>query len=257
MSKTLYASFVDAALAVKASGALLDEGVRKEDISVISKETGNSTDPNHPAQMYTQNRGIFEKNTNDRVMIENTANTSNNLNPSVVRDENMAGISSDPNHPTEVYSQSGQLFERNADEREKTENTAKHGLSTTTSGDAAVGAAKGAGIGLGVGIIAALAAIFIPGVGLVIGGGALATAVAAAVGTTVAGAVVGGVDGYLIDQGVPQEAAIDYNHAYENGGAVLAVHVPSNSVDEFTVQSILAKYNASNVSTYPDLAVTR
>ncbi len=206
MSKTLYASFIDAELAVKASGALLDEGVRKEDISVISKEKGESTDPNHPAQMYTTD---------------------------------------------------GQLFERNADEREKTENAAKHGLSTTTSGDAAVGAAKGAGIGLGVGVLAALAAIFIPGVGLVLGGGALATAVAAAVGTTVAGAVVGGVDGYLVDQGVPQEAAIDYNHAYENGGAILAVHVPSNGIDEFAVQSILAKYNASNVSTYPDMAVTR
>src|SRR5205085_9990716 len=84
--------------------------------------------------------------------------------------------------------------------------SAKTGLSTTTPADAGVGAAKGAGIGLGVGVLAALASIFVPGFGLVAGGGALATAIAGAVGTTAAGAIAGGVHGYLKDQGVPEGA---------------------------------------------------
>jgi len=135
-------------------------------------------------------------------------------------------------------------------EGDKTEKAAKQGFSTTTPADAAVGAEKGAGIGLGIGIAAALAAMLIPGFGLVIGGGALATALAGAAGATAAGAVAGGVHGYLKDQGVPQEAAMNYNHAYESGGAVLGVDIPAGNVDEATIISILEKYQAGNVKAY-------
>lgn len=131
-----------------------------------------------------------------------------------------------------------------------TEQAAKQGLSTTTAGDAAAGAAKGAGIGLGVGALAALASLAIPGFGLVVGGGALATALAGAAGATAAGAVAGGVHGYLKDQGVPDQIASDYDSAIQNGGALLSVHVPSNDLDEATCREILAKYGASNVNTY-------
>ena len=41
MSETLYATFNDASLAEKAVGALLDQGAREEDISVISKDSGS------------------------------------------------------------------------------------------------------------------------------------------------------------------------------------------------------------------------
>ena len=108
---------------------------------------------------------------------------------------------------------------------------AKTGLSTTTPRDARVGATKGAGIGLGVGVLAGLASLFIPGIGLVLGGGALAAAIGAAVGTTVAGAVAGGVYGYLKDQGVPEAAATAFTQTLEQGGAILTVHVPSGNVD--------------------------
>jgi hypothetical protein len=188
MGQTLYAAFADASLAEKAAGALLDHGVRNEDISLVSAQRQD-----HPGT-------------------------------------------------TTVDHRTGQ--------GDKTEIAAKQGLSTTTPGDAAAGAAKGAGIGLGVGVAAALAAILIPGVGLVVGGGALATALAGAAGATAAGAVAGGVHGYLKDQGVPDEVAVNYKHAYETGGAILAVHVPSNNVDQATVEDLLAKYHASNVNTY-------
>ena len=133
---------------------------------------------------------------------------------------------------------------------DSTEHAAKQGISTTTAGDATAGAAKGAGIGLGVGVAAALASILIPGFGLVAGGGALATAIAGAVGATAAGAVAGGVHGYLKDQGVPDEVAVDYDRAVKNGGAVMAVAVPTDKLGELEVREILAKYQASNISTF-------
>ena len=75
-----------------------------------------------------------------------------------------------------------------------TDAAAKHGISTTTPEDAGEGAVKGTGIGLGVGILASLAALTVPGVGLVLGGGALAAALGATALTAGAGAIAGGVD---------------------------------------------------------------
>ena len=119
---------------------------------------------------------------------------------------------------------------------------AETGITTTTQDDAAVGATKGAFFGFGIGSIAALAAIMIPGIGLVVGGGALATALIGAAGATVAGAAAGGVVGYLKDQGVPEAESQRFSNVYEQGGAILNINAPSNGVDGATMESILAKY---------------
>jgi hypothetical protein len=177
MGQTIYASFAAAENAEKAAGALLDHGVRAEDISIVAP---------------------------------------------------------------------GADLERGTD----TDAAAKKGISTTTPADAGSGAGKGAGVGLGVGILAGLASLFVPGVGLVVGGGALATAIGGAVGATAAGAVAGGVTGYLKDQGVPEAVATDYEAALKQGGALLSVSVPSGDVGAVTVQDVLTKYNAQNVQDY-------
>ncbi|HEX5323430.1 MAG TPA: hypothetical protein VFW40_06560 [Capsulimonadaceae bacterium] len=135
-------------------------------------------------------------------------------------------------------------------ENRGTESAAKHGISTTTAGDAESGALKGAGWGLGLGIIGIIASLAVPGVGWVAGGGALATAIGGAIGTTVGGAIAGGVTGYLKDQGVPDQVAMNYSKDIENGGALLAVTVPSNNVDAGTAEQILGKYGAANISSY-------
>jgi len=179
--QTLYASFADTALAEKAAGALLDNGARAEDISLISKDTRDTW------------RGE--------------------------KDEH------------------GDL-------------AAKTGISTTTPADAAAGAAKGAGIGLGVGVLAALGALFIPGVGLVAGSGALATAIAGAAGATAAGAVAGGVHGYLKDQGMPEEAMSRFAEDYRAGGTILAVNLPSGTVDERRGEEMLRKYDGRYICAF-------
>ena len=131
-----------------------------------------------------------------------------------------------------------------------TATAAKRGISTTTPEDAGEGAVKGTGIGLGVGILASLAALTIPGIGLVLGGGALAAALGATALTAGAGAIAGGATGFLKDQGVPHEAADRYHGMVAGGGAVLSVNIPSGDVDQATAEAILSKYGAADVNAY-------
>ena len=130
------------------------------------------------------------------------------------------------------------------------EGQAKSGITTTTPEDAGEGAIKGTAVGLGVGLLAGLAALIVPGVGLVLGAGALATALGGAALAAGAGAVSGGVVGYLKDQGVPETEAMTYHTNVANGGALLAVNLPSNSVDVSAAQVVLNKYGAQDVSAY-------
>lgn len=119
---------------------------------------------------------------------------------------------------------------------------ASDGITVTTAGDAAAGALKGTGIGLGIGALAALATIAIPGVGIVLGGGVLASALGATVATGVAGAMAGAVLGYLKDQGVDETTAFAVENDYELGGALVSVSTPSGNVTADEIEHILAKY---------------
>jgi hypothetical protein len=181
MQETLYASFADYRNAEKASGALLDRGLRQEDLSVIATTAA---------------------------------------------------------------------YDKRIHDPERVEQHAKAGITTTTGHDAAKGAAKGAGIGAAVGAAAVVASLFIPGLGLVTGAGALATALGALVGTTAAGAAVGALAGYLKDQGVPHDVATKYEDAVKRGGAIIAAALPSGNVDRRTAEEILLKYDAADLNSY-------
>ena len=126
--------------------------------------------------------------------------------------------------------------------------------SSSISGDTNGGAVKGARIGLGVGIAAAITSLIIPGLGLVMGGGALATALAGTAGAAAAGAIAGGVTGYFRDQGVSHVAASDYQEAYENGSVVLCVHIPSGNLGEGAIRDILSAYKAASMHAFVDSA---
>jgi hypothetical protein len=135
---------------------------------------------------------------------------------------------------------------------EEIDRAAKSGISTTTAGDAGIGAIKGAEWGAGIGVLAAVASLAIPGVGLVVGGGALAYAVGAALATAGAGAIAGGVTGFLKDQGVEDHIAASYSDEVRNGGALVAVEYPSGPVGEYQIREILEKYGAAiHVRTEP------
>lgn len=181
MRINIYASFNDTTMARDAVGALIDHGVKTEDITLVLP------------------------------------------------------VHEDRNLETET------------ERAEETMETAEKGITTTTQDDAAVGATKGAFFGFGVGALAALAAILVPGVGLIVGGGALATALIGAAGATVAGTVAGGVVGYLKDQGVPEDEVQRFSNVYEQGGAILNISAPSNGVDASTIETILRKYGETAV----------
>ncbi len=131
---------------------------------------------------------------------------------------------------------------------QKAESKAEHGVTTTTARDAVEGAKKGAGAGAVLGVLGGLASLFIPGYGIVIGSGALATAVGSALGATAAGAAAGGATGYLKDMGVEAKVAEEFDTTIKNDGAVVAVNISGKGLTEAKAREIMQKYGAVRFS---------
>lgn len=151
-------------------------------------------------------------------------------------------------------------MERDADEKstsEEIEDRSESGITITTGADAAAGAKKGAGVGLGVGVLAGIAALAVPGVGIVLGGTAVALAAAGAVGATAAGALAGGALGYLKDQGVDEETATVLHGRYQEGSIIVSVNTPSSDVSEGDISAVLNKYLAEDSEVAEERGVVR
>src|SRR5688500_11923729 len=262
MYETIFAAFKDAGDAERAAGALLDHGLGADNISLLAPETYSGTRERAVTAVYTEPLTAESSLESDPLLANDypasnvatgTGVAATGLTAPVVDAVDIAGEPAeyvegsvhpnrlgDTTYPAErsfssnpvsdiggtSFSQSDDTADRLEAIREteaKDDIDAKSGISTTTGADGAAGAVKGAGLGLGVGIAAALAALAIPGFGLVLGGGALATAAAGAAGATAAGALAGGVEGFLKDQGVPDDVLTHYNDTFMQGGAILAV----------------------------------
>lgn len=130
---------------------------------------------------------------------------------------------------------------------------ATEGISLTTADDAATGTLKGSALGLAAGFLGGLASLFIPGYGLVLGGGALATASAAALGTGAGGAVTGCVYGYLRDQGLEEETISTYETQMRAGGALISVDLDATTVPREEVEKTVAKYQPLDARLTPNV----
>jgi hypothetical protein len=287
MSNTIYASFNDAVLAEKAAGALLDHGVLSQHISLVRNHQGPeriydgvvevpAVDPGSGITVGgpgvvspTGSAGIPNWRSMSGIDEPESsgfgAAPSPGYNQGTSVDEEINREEGEPNmgrlaaaYPSGVASTggvfpSGLTGEAGYDTAMGTsspiepEEVAKYGISTTTPADAGSGALKGTGVGLGVGILAALASLMIPGVGLVVGGGALAIALGGLAASAGAGAAAGAVYGYLKDQGMEEPIARDYSQIVQNGGALLAVQYPSGPVEETEIRQILTKYGVASV----------
>lgn len=263
----LYASFADPSLAEQAAGALLDYGVQKEDISVVANDQyvkTRETNMGTPGQA-----GDRVAETGDRAASAVTgafgAEGTSAGYSAAAAERGMKADAEGTGRRVQVYddtsvaadtggastsAMNAQVGNGDTEDTGGTEAAAKQGISVTTPEDAGEGAVKGTGWGLAAGIAASLAALAVPGVGLVLGGGALASALGLTALGAGAGAVAGGVTGYLKDQGVPADAADRYHGAVQSGGAVLSLNVPSGKVDQATAESVLSKYGAADVNTY-------
>ena len=254
----LYASFADASLAEKAAGALLDYGIRQEDLSLVAHDDYGRTRQTYGAD--TAGAGYSAAGAVAGYQAAALGGTTLAGGTTVVPSgvgvyDNPGRTDLDPmdadDSTVSAHGDMNPLDQGGPDSAANNSDlSAKHGLSTTTPEDAGEGAVKGTGIGLGVGILASLAALAVPGFGLVLGGGALAAAIGATALTAGAGAIAGGVTGYLKEQGVPGEAAERYHGTVQGGGAVLSLNLPSGDVDQATAQQVLSKYGAADVNTY-------
>ncbi|MEZ0324352.1 MAG: hypothetical protein ACAH95_00455 [Fimbriimonas sp.] len=178
-------------------------------------------------------------------------NDSADQNFGAAKSEAKDAVDMDRSGSTSSYSSTSSTTSTSStDNSDSTENAAKHGISTTTAADAGAGAIKGAGWGLGIGAVAALASLMIPGVGIVLGGGALAAALGGVAAATGAGAAAGAVTGYLKDQGVEAHVAETYEQTVQGGGAILAVNAPSGNCSREEIMETLTKYGAANLNAY-------
>jgi hypothetical protein len=86
---------------------------------------------------------------------------------------------------------------------------------------------RGLAIGGATGILAGIAAVAIPGAGLVLGGGAI-------LGIGLAGAGVGAWISGMIGISVPSTRLQDYEKAIEEGSLLMMVDVPKTQVEDIT-----------------------
>ena len=277
----LYASFADAALAEKAAGALLDYGVRQEDVSLVAHDAYGQTRTTPGADYGTDAAGTAPITGLSTAGLESEAGigagglgTATGIGGLGAVPFGLTGTATGYAEPAPASGRAGVYDTPAADVAPvgsdlnpldqggpdsainqtthpvDPDAAAKHGISTTTPEDAGEGAIKGTGIGLGVGILATLAALTVPGVGLVLGAGVIASALGATALAAGAGALAGGVTGYLKDQGVPNDMAERYHGTVQGGGAMLSISVPSGSVDQATAEQVLAKYGGTDIGAY-------
>ncbi len=232
MRNTIYATFTDPKMAERAAGALLDHGLKAEDLSIIQSHNGENLTAEEisptqvPATMY---------------VVPNLSGMSTGVSPFAMT-------------PLVEVADDETLAKRRVEAEHSLEQQAKSGISVTTAEDAEAGAIRGAAWGAGIGTAAAIAALFVPGVGLVIGGGALATAIVGLAASTGAGAGAGAVTGYLKDQGVDRHIADEYETVIQSGGAILGATMPSGNVEEGKAWEILTKYAGTRVTSYVNKA---
>ena len=217
--QTIYALFQDVSDAERAIGALRDHGVADANIGIASRRAAEQDETGRIREGYTR---LTEEGTTSAATYVPQVTTA------------PAAAIADTVTPRSAV-----------DTAENVSAVGKMGITTTTPQDAAAGAAIGSGVGLVAGLLAAAAAITIPGVGLVIGGGILAGAFGVAAATTAAGAAVGGVTGYLRDMGMPEHAAANVSDRLREGDYLVTISVDPVRYDE--IKQLLLKYNAAGV----------
>lgn len=104
---------------------------------------------------------------------------------------------------------------------------------------AATGATTGAIVGAATTLLAGITAVLVPGIGLVAGSLAVALAAAAT------GAVAGGLIGYLVDKGIPENRAKEYQDRIDAGDVLIAVE--TDHENESVIADILSAYGAIDI----------
>ncbi len=222
-AQRIYALFQTVADAERAIGALADRGVPRDQIGVAARQAAEADEAGRV-------RTGFTRVTDGQDVRQGEPTAAYESQPGTLPPPALAGT---------VVPMSA------VDTPQNVEAVGKGGITTTTPEDAAAGAAVGAGVGLIAGLAAAAAALFVPGVGPILAGGMLASALGVAAGTTAAGATVGGVVGYLRDMGMPEHAASHFADRISEGDYLVTAIIDSDGYDD--IKQLLLKYNAAGV----------
>lgn len=103
------------------------------------------------------------------------------------------------------------------------------------------GTAWGAGLGAGAGLLASAGALAIPGIGPLVAAGPLAA--------TLSGAAAGGLAGGLVDWGIPEAEAREFENKVKQGKTLCAVRCEDAQVND--VAQVLRQHGAADVKTHP------
>ena len=127
------------------------------------------------------------------------------------------------------------------------------GSNVVTTGNKAdegakAGAATGGALGGLTGLLVGLGALAIPGVGPVIAGGALATALATTAAGGAIGAAAGGLTGALVGLGIPEDRARFYNDRFNRGDYLVMVDGMDDEIH--TAQAILSRHGIQDWGIY-------
>jgi hypothetical protein len=110
---------------------------------------------------------------------------------------------------------------------------------TKSAEGAVTGAVGGGTLGGVLGFLVGAGALAIPGVGPVVAGGMLASALGLAGGTAVAGAGIGaatgGIAGALVGLGIPDEEAQHFETGFREGGVLVTVKAAGRAMDALAV----------------------
>ncbi|MGB5959111.1 MAG: general stress protein [Coleofasciculaceae cyanobacterium] len=113
---------------------------------------------------------------------------------------------------------------------------------------AKAGAATGGALGGLTGLLVGLGALAIPGVGPVIAGGALATALATTAAGGAIGAAAGGLTGALVGLGIPEDRARFYNDRFNRGDYLVMVDAMDDEIH--TAHAILNRHGIQDWGVY-------
>ena len=254
MQPTVYASFTDAELAERTVGALLEQGVSADDLSLIVYSNGQGQDPEHAVQMVDSGEAGAPMLGQERDQREGSFLYESQVGGGIETSERNDSVSSvdEMDNAQEaaedmIYPESGASFSRQ-EGHDVMEATHHSFFNTTRPGDAGLGTGEVLGEDMTVVEEDELRSMIVPGVGLVLGGGALATnLIGVGIATERGGSPAESMSQYLIDEGVALDQARGLSEDFEGRGAILSISVPPGTVDGEAVMRVLESTGARNV----------
>jgi hypothetical protein len=261
MQPTVFASFTDPAIAERMVGALLEAGVAPEDISVVVKGEDRAFFEGGAGELGESGEGLAlvdasESHTSlfgsPRVETEGSYTYESRIGGGISTsssEDSVSGVEEmdESQEAAEQMSYPASASSYSSNEDFDVSQGANTGFFNTT---------KPGPEGLGsqpdveplVTGESDLTSLHVPGLGTVIGDGALATEViGAGMATERGGNPAATMQDYLIDQAISRDQAWLLANDFEQGGAVLSVAVPPGTLDADAIQQVLENIGARNV----------